>query len=486
MTLDFLFRRVAGAVLAAGAQWGRRAVALGALAWGLHGTPAAAQHAPADTAVLTRFIQSQLDKANVPGAAVVVVKGDSLVYARAFGSRTRSGAAATPETPFLIGSMSKSFTALAVLQLVEAGKLDLDAPVTRYLARLRFADGAGSEMTVRHLLNHTSGIREGDGLVPLPEPFLWDDAPFSRIRLQSAPGSAFDYSNLNYTLLGLLVEAVSGQTFATYVQQHIAAPLGLAHTSAEKGAFGDGLAQGHQFWYGPALQREEAFRQAAIPAGFIAASARDLGRFLAAHVDTAGARVRLGLSPALLEASRTPWNGDALGYGMGWRRAEWNGQPIVQHTGLVGTFSSAMLYLPETGYGIAVLTDANTFSGNSLLARGTLAWLDGQTPRAERPAEVWWRLGAFAGLLLSAYGAGRAAYRWNREGRPLETPAGGKAWGALVWDVGVPVALLVGIPHVFDTPLHMMLKAQPDLGYALVVGAALSMTGGALKAVTPR
>ncbi len=171
---------------------------------------------------------------------------------------------------------------------------------------------------------------------------------------------------------------------------------------------------------------------------------------------------------------------------MGWRRARWNGIDVVQHTGLIGTYSSAMLYVPAWGYGIAVVADANTFAGNRQLASGALTWLEGGTPVVARPAEVWWRLGALAGLLLSAYGAGRSAYRWNGAGRPLGVPRGGKTWAKLGWDVGVSAGLVIGIPLVFDTPINLMLDAQPDLGYALVVGAALTVTGGVLHAMTPR
>ncbi len=129
--------------------------------------------------------------------------------------------------------MSKSFTALAVLQLVEQGALGLDAPVTEYLPRLRFAGDAGRGITIRHLLNHTSGIAEKDGFLRLPEPFSWDTAPFERVHLQSTPGTQFDYSNLNYTILGLVIEEMSGLPFARL--------RGTAHRRAA----GDGAHVGH-------------------------------------------------------------------------------------------------------------------------------------------------------------------------------------------------------------------------------------------------
>ncbi len=439
-----------------------------------------------DTVALAAFVRAQVRRSRLPGVALAVVQEGRVVYTLAVGGRTRAGAPLTPDTPVPIGSTSKSFTALAIVQLAEAGRLDLDAPATRYLPELRFGDRFDAP-TVRQLLHHTSGFREGQGLATLPDPFTWAEAPFARLARACAPGTCYDYCNLNYTLLGLIIEAVSGQPYADYVAAHLAAPLGLTHTSATRAAaLAPETAQGHRFWYlWTAPAGERGYATASVPAGFIVASARDLGALVAAQVDTAALR-RLGVGAAALEAMRHPATGGE-GYGMGWRSVRLaDGSRQVQHTGLISTSGSAMAYAPERGYGVAVVVPANSLSGPSDIARGALAVLRGEHPVARRPGEVWWRAAALFGTLGGVYSTARAGVAWHQAGHPLTPRTDARALGKLAWDVAVPTALVVGLPIALDTPLHMMLHAQPDLGYALVGGAALGIATGLLRVLTPR
>ena len=164
------------------------------------------------------------------------------------------GKAPTPQTPFFIGSLTKSFTAVAVMQLVEAGKIELDAPVRRYLPWFRVADDAASaRMSVRHLLNQTR-LPMLPGMTVLAN---FDDSPdaaerqarsLSTLRLTRTPGSAFEYSNLNYNLLGLTIESVSGEAYADYIQKHIFTPLDMSHSDTSYAtAKQNGLAVGHRY-----------------------------------------------------------------------------------------------------------------------------------------------------------------------------------------------------------------------------------------------
>src|SRR5918994_960382 len=121
------------------------------------------------------YTERQLERLNVPGAALAIVEDDEIVHLRSFGEDRPGGEAPTPQTPFLIGSLTKSFTALAVMQPVEDGKVELDAPVQRYLPWFRVADPqASAQITVRHLLNQTSGLPQLSGLRPLAD---FDDSP---------------------------------------------------------------------------------------------------------------------------------------------------------------------------------------------------------------------------------------------------------------------------------------------------------------------
>lgn len=121
------------------------------------------------------YVEEQMHHLNIPGVSLAIVEGDQIVHLRGFGQARPDGETSAPQTPFLIGSLTKSITALAVMQLVEAGKIELDAPVQGYLPWFRVADPlASAQITVRHLLNQTSGLSTSSGRLPLAN---FDDRP---------------------------------------------------------------------------------------------------------------------------------------------------------------------------------------------------------------------------------------------------------------------------------------------------------------------
>jgi CubicO group peptidase (beta-lactamase class C family) len=168
----------------------------------------------------------------------VIVRGGRVVHQRGFGVRDDSGAPVTPETPFYLGSTTKSFTAVAVLQLAELGRVDLDAPVQRYLSWFTLADSAASRgITVRDLLLHRGRIpgRAGEYFLSDRDTSARSAERHVRWLAQVQPGKeGFDYSNLGYTTLGLVVEAASGEPLAAYLRAHVFAPLGLRHSYTER------------------------------------------------------------------------------------------------------------------------------------------------------------------------------------------------------------------------------------------------------------
>ena len=184
----------------------------------------------ATLARMDRTIEQRMDANRAPGFAVAVVAEGRIVHARGFGSSNDSGPRITPQTPFLLGSTTKSFTALAVMQLVDAGKVQLDAPVRRYVPEFRLAGTAADRVTVRHVLQHTSGLpattsgpilkSAGDGT---PEQAV---AELRGEALVSEPGREMEYVNANYVLAGLVVERASGESYGRYVERHIFAPSG--------------------------------------------------------------------------------------------------------------------------------------------------------------------------------------------------------------------------------------------------------------------
>ena len=241
-----------------------------------------------DLAAIDRYVRSEMDAQRIPGLALGIVQGDRIVHVQGFGEADRSGRDVTPQTPFLIGSVTKSFTALAIMQLSEAGRLQLDAPVQRYLPWWRVADpDASTRVTVRHLLYQVSGLSKATGNAYATSGDTHDSALEDRVRalrdaeLTQPVGTTWQYSNANYWTLGMIVQAVSGQSYETYIQQHVFNPLqmGNSYTSGTE-AVQHGLPTGHRYWYGFPVASELPFDRGGLGSAGLSSSAQDMTRYL--------------------------------------------------------------------------------------------------------------------------------------------------------------------------------------------------------------
>src|SRR5215472_17273640 len=258
------------------------------------GTAAVAPLSGPDVARIDAFVSSQMQAQRIPRLSLGIVQGDQIVHLHGFGAADATGRQVTSQTPFIIGSMSKSFTALAVMQLVEAGKVDLDAPVQRYLPWFRVADPAASaRITVHQLLNQTSGI-PANSENELKEGFLSTGNEtleqyvrgLKTLALDRPVGASFEYANTNYSVLGLIVQVVSGQSYESYVQQHIFAPLQMSQSFAsEQDARRDGLAQGYQVWFGVPVPTALPSPRDLLPAGYLISTAEDMAHYLIAQLN---------------------------------------------------------------------------------------------------------------------------------------------------------------------------------------------------------
>ncbi len=168
------------------------------------------------------FVDREMPASGVPGLAYAVVADGGITTARARGVvRLGGDVSVTPDTPFVIGSISKSFTALSVMQLVEAGEIDLDTEVSHYLDV--FSGRPAGVVTIGQLLSHTSGFSTGQGNAAHPDPTGEGDelargvAQLAAVTPAGAPGTQWEYSNANYEILGRVVEVVSGQEYQAYV-----------------------------------------------------------------------------------------------------------------------------------------------------------------------------------------------------------------------------------------------------------------------------
>lgn len=336
-----------------------------------------------------------------PSLAVTAVREGSTVVASGYGHPVLGEeATASAQTVYLYGSMTKLFTATAVMQLRERGQVELDRPVREYVQNFPLRRSSGREITVRHLLSHSSGIAN-----PIPikwvhladEPAVTLDALTSQLlnkyhRLTFEPGSRYAYSNLGYLVLGQLVEYVSGLSFPQYVQQHILTVLDMhragfsyAHLKDQNIATGyartlDPLTIMAHFLidrriWGTSRNGFTSFQRFLIDGssyGGLLGSASDLGNFMQAYLQGGTFQGRHLLNASTIEEMWTPQR-DNQGkafiiaqpmprhVGLGWHLDGSGETRHCNHLGNAGGFLNEVRLYPELGYGIAVLGNATSY-----------------------------------------------------------------------------------------------------------------------------
>ena len=334
---------------------------------------------------IDRYVTATMRSARIPGVALGIVRGERIVYLKGFGRADPSGRPVTPQTPFLIGSITKSFTALAVMQLVDEGRVDLDAPVQRYIPWFRVADpDASSRITVRHLLTMTAGLPQ------IYETQVWtdqDDRALERTvrflrtaELTGPVGGSFGYSNANYETLGLIVQTVSGMSYEDYIKLHVFAPLDMRNSFAfQDEARRHGMASGYRWWFGAPVAVTFPDRRAERPAGYLMASAEDMMHYLIAEMNDGRYETRSVLSPRTMALRHTaPAPGK---YGLGWEFVRANGRTLINHDGGTANSQASLFFDPDARVGVFVA--ANVINALDAFASpsGTSP-LDGQTTRA--------------------------------------------------------------------------------------------------------
>ena len=461
------------------------------------------QAADVDFALIDKFIQAEMQTQRIPGLALGIVRGDQIVHIKGFGIADPSGRVVTPQTPFIIGSTSKSFTALAIMQLVEEGKVELDAPVQRYLAWFRVADEtASAQITVRHLLNQTSGLSTKTGRSFQGSGDISDSALEGTVRklsdaeLTGPVGVAHQYSTVNYSVLGLIVQTVSGQSYETYIQEHIFDLLQMNHSfTSQVDAQPQGLATGYHYAFGMPMAVDLPFNRGLLPAGYLISSVEDMTHYLIAQLNDGRYRDAALLSPAgMIETHNpaVPTGVTDTSYGMGWFVGPINGIPAVHHQGETFNFHSNITLLPESKLGIVVLINGENsmdlLFGTARIAdisNGVASLLAGQTPLTP-PANTGIGIiyGILIGLIVAQIGGVIWSARKLRSGRLRgdRVRVGRQILLPLILNLFWVLITLVVLPKmIFGLPLMILATGLPDLGYTLLVSGLIALGWGVLR-----
>jgi D-alanyl-D-alanine carboxypeptidase len=410
-------------------HFGRLVLALG---WALAATSAAASwaSAPLDVAKLDRALDGLEAHQRLQGS-VAIGRAGKVIYSRAFGLRD-GRAENDPETMFRIGSITKVFTAALVYQLIDEGRLALATPLGDYYPQITNAD----RITIAHLLAHTSGLPNFPSPAEAADPHGWLHRPqskrqmlarFAAMKAEALPGERLAYSNVNYVLLGYIVEAVTHSTYKRQLLRRITRPLGLDRTR-----FGGRVnaarneAKSYDFDDGRWLEHPEESLTVAAGAGAVVSTPRDLVRFASALFE--GGLIRPGsvremttpFSPSFDGAERKGVVVSTLRRGVD--------KTIYSHLGGIDGFRSNLVYFPADRIAIAITLNGQNYPMGRLfwLLADAAFRLDGAVPAFDPVALPDETLAQYEGVYsLAAIGMDLTV---EREGGHLRARATGQEW----------------------------------------------------------
>lgn len=453
------------------------------------------------------YVQDELEDSRIPGAAIAVVDDGRTVHAAGYG-RDGRGNPITADTPFWIGSNTKSITALAVMQLVDDGLIDLDAPVRRYLPDFELADekasGLGDEMaiTVRHLLNQTSGIARIDGIRAVAagrDQSMTDTvADMADLELNRPVGDSFEYSNLNSVLLGVIVETVTGQSWEDVVAESIFDPLAMDSTFTDReSAEAAGLTTTYRSFFGFPLQTEGQHLGALAATGYVYSTADDMARYLAMYTNGGMLDGQRLLSEASVDDMLLPATGErtvvlqsqsfTAAYGAGWFVGSFGRADDARwHQGSLPHFTAWMVLLPDTDQGVVVLlNEGNQFdigganAAWSRIPQGIVNLLRGEDPPTGTGGARFFIV-FITIVVAAAVSQVMTLVGLVRNGLP-DRPM----WRTcipLIWEIGLSGLVLLAYPGaVGGLGWSTAFAFLPDLTFTVIVVGGLAVTTGAVR-----
>lgn len=442
-----------------------------------------------DTNALDAVVMDQMSKHGLPGVALAVIENGEVIYQKGYGV-DGNGDPMTPQTKVFIGSQSKSFTALAVAQLAEQGKLDLNAPVQTYIPWFKVDDEeASGKITVNHLLHHTSGLSDSGYGVVLPIETSPEEAvrSLSTAKLTAPVGRTFQYFNMGYTVLAYLVELKSGLSFADYVQVNILTPLGMESSSATPEAITD-MPKGHTRIFGFSIPAKEDIPVYGVGEGWIVSTASDMAFYAIEFM----AKNPTLVSEESMNRILTPGTGFS---GMGWFIYD-NGSKIV-HGGANQTFRTEVNLYPHEGRAFVLLTNqgyqVDHFISASQLTSSVEAIVRGYTPPSIQQGWsvkwIGWAIGLFVLGLCGLHTRNILALRGWRK-RMSNAPKAKRIWEiSISFLIPVLITLIVfwqvsnfyGNRFNFISSVAYMRQGMPDIFILMIIGTVPDVIQGFIK-----
>lgn len=412
-------------------------------------------------------LEAACDNYNIPGLAVEVVDAEGVLFSNTYGE------CKSIDTPFITGSLSKSMTAACIMKLYEGGHLNIDSPVSPYISADEVFKNPkeANRITIRQLLNHTSGLGVYQHI--------------GNARIVNENGE-YTYANINYDILGMIIENVSGESYDEYLTENFFKPLGMNNSSATyEGAKEDGLINGHKNYFGISVDSDVVYPDSdswsTVASGYVSSSAADMGKYLQMYL-RGGYGILSDKSLNTMFRTNVPIdeNGD-YSYGMGWVYCDKYIEPVYNHTGLTENYISNMYLLPDSGIGVVFLANINDYLvTNHLMDKVTAKVMmtlmgystDELDPNDYMDGHLYYNL-IFAAIICIAIMEIIKSRKWKV-----------KSEGNLITNIFMHLFIPVGIaiaPLIGRIPYWVIRDYVPDMFWVGVASVILLLLGGILK-----
>lgn len=442
--------------------------------------------ARAQTSSIDDFVVEQMGVSSVPGLAYAVVDTGEIASGEFGEILLGSGRRILPDTPFVIGSISKSFTAVAVVQLARAHTIDLDTSISQHLEA--FKDSPGSSITLRQLLSHTSGystLQGNDKLVAAsrtPGALLRQVQRIAEWAPADEPGTRWVYSNANYYVLGALIEVLSGQDYASYIEENVLEPIGMLHSFVADGEIRGGMAVGHTPWFGMKRPVQEGRTdRLSAPVGGVIATASDVARYLAVMMNGEDDLISAKSKAEMMR----PASAASPFYGLGWYIDADSG--TVSHTGLTPGIETLAIMLPAKQVGAVVFINAGSgmgFGENANIFHGIRTLALGMQDMSQVGGR-WGRRALFAlfALLPLLFVVGIAQAWLGRTRLRAKSGLFGafSLWFPLLMTLALAWISVGLIPRLFGVSMATFWRHSPDLALSLIATAATGVAWAMLR-----
>lgn len=439
------------------------------------------------------FIKQEMANSKIPGLSVGVVNSDHIVYLKGFGKADSSGREIQPQTSFLLGSVSKPITAIAVMQLVDQNKIQLDDPVQKHLTSFRVKDTeASKKITIRHLLLHTSGIPSSADFQIAAPTLEQRMKNLQNIELISKPGETYHYAGPNFQILAMIVQQVSGQPFEEYLKKNIFIPLEMNNTfTSQEEAQKNGMTVGHQYMFGMPVEKEIKYEKSRLASGQMISSAEDMSHLLLMLMNGGEYKGKHILSnSAVRQMYNREINSSPISIGLSWRISKEGDIPIIWHGGQLPHFMAEIFMVPNTKWGVIVLGNSASMLDENIterIARGVIRIVHDQEPAIEGTALstrivivnciavgfIFWKIIELIQVIRNKHKKPFIQIQEKAFLYDLILPV----LKILFW----PIIIFVLISLYTKIPIAVMLQSVPDIMLVLAIGIGIDF----IKAIIP-